>query len=197
MKGFTYAALFLISMVLVLSFSCSKKGIASCSDGTLNQNEVKIDCGGVCSVCQTCTDGIQNQGETGIDCGGPCAKCPIVYPETGIYGKNLLAFRNYDTTMIPGNYSLSAELPAGSKLRVVFSNPPNGRINYVIVSGGNWHVINANDNLTQSFIVNGAIIADKQFIFGDAFFGSTGQAKMEIYENDAATPTWVKYLKWK
>lgn len=221
MKGFKYSFILLAVTILVLLFSCSKKEKASCSDGKLNQDEirtdcggvcapcqtcsdgilnqdeVKIDCGGVCSVCQTCTDGIQNQSETGVDCGGPCGKCPIIYPENGIYGKNLLAYRKYDTTMVSGNYSLAAELSVGSKLRVVFSNPTGQRINYGTVSGGNWQVIYAPDNLIQTFIVNGAIVADKQFVFGDSFFGGIGEAKMEIYENDATTPTWIKYLRWQ
>jgi len=46
----------------------------TCEDGILNQNEIRIDCGGVCPPCPTCSDGIQNQGETGIDCGGPCPR---------------------------------------------------------------------------------------------------------------------------
>ena len=47
----------------------------TCSDGTQNQNETGIDCGGPCDACPTCTDGIQNQDETGIDCGGKCHAC--------------------------------------------------------------------------------------------------------------------------
>ena len=31
---------------------------------------------GLChAVCPTCSDGTQNQGETGVDCGGPCPPC--------------------------------------------------------------------------------------------------------------------------
>lgn len=51
-------------------------GGETCSDGIRNQNEVGIDCGGVCPACQTCSDGIQNQNETGVDCGGVCSACP-------------------------------------------------------------------------------------------------------------------------
>lgn len=47
----------------------------SCHDGIQNQGEVAIDCGSPCPVC-TCTDGIRNQSEVGVDCGGPCTACP-------------------------------------------------------------------------------------------------------------------------
>lgn len=33
----------------------------------------------------TCSDGTQNQGETGIDCGGPCAACAITDADGNVY----------------------------------------------------------------------------------------------------------------
>ncbi len=49
----------------------------TCSDGTQNQGEAGVDCGGPCpTACATCSDGLQNQGETAVDCGGPCLACP-------------------------------------------------------------------------------------------------------------------------
>jgi len=63
----------------------------TCFDEIRNQNELRVDCGGVCAPCEpTCDDGFQNQDEqsaesinninvVGIDCGGencePCATC--------------------------------------------------------------------------------------------------------------------------
>ncbi|MBS1266107.1 MAG: hypothetical protein MAG795_00072 [Candidatus Woesearchaeota archaeon] len=47
----------------------------TCTDNIKNQNEIGVDCGGVCEPCPSCTDGIQNQGEEDIDCGGPCPSC--------------------------------------------------------------------------------------------------------------------------
>ncbi|MBW2991474.1 TIGR02186 family protein [Candidatus Woesearchaeota archaeon] len=62
----------------------------TCSDGVRNQDEVGVDCGGVCggywydNAChstpkqvtpseeETCSDGIKNQDEVGVDCGGVC-----------------------------------------------------------------------------------------------------------------------------
>jgi hypothetical protein len=65
---------------------------ANCNDNIKNQDEVGVDCGGVCGgywydnschstpktnenetlIVETCNDGKQNQDETGIDCGGRC-----------------------------------------------------------------------------------------------------------------------------
>lgn len=65
----------------------------TCFDEVKNQNEFRVDCGGVCPPCEpTCDDGYRNQDEqspetglnpaasvVGIDCGGetcePCATC--------------------------------------------------------------------------------------------------------------------------
>ena len=59
-------------LLIILIDSCKKE---SCFDGTKNQNETNVDCGGVCDVCETCNDGIKNQNETGVDCGGVCNAC--------------------------------------------------------------------------------------------------------------------------
>jgi len=50
-----------------------------CDDGLRNQDEVGVDCGGMCRACpaaETCFDDVQNQDETAIDCGGVCEACP-------------------------------------------------------------------------------------------------------------------------
>ncbi|MFW5865880.1 MAG: hypothetical protein ACOCU6_02180, partial [Nanoarchaeota archaeon] len=74
----------------------------NCSDGIKNQDEIGIDCGGVCNVScisgndfdddesewddaePTCSDGILNQGEQGVDCGGPCPDCVVESCSDGI-----------------------------------------------------------------------------------------------------------------
>ena len=43
----------------------------TCDDGTKNQGETGVDCGGPCTACPTCNDDAQNQVETGKDSGGP------------------------------------------------------------------------------------------------------------------------------
>jgi hypothetical protein len=77
------------------SFDVMQKQITkeSCADGTRNQDETNVDCGGVCTgvngaywydnSCHTspkgttpqpgtCSDGLKNQDETNVDCGGAC-----------------------------------------------------------------------------------------------------------------------------
>ncbi|MCD4666744.1 hypothetical protein K8R47_02965 [archaeon] len=55
---------------------CTFTDYPTCDDKILNQDEILIDCGGICEPCPTCNDGLLNQGEKGIDCGGPCQICP-------------------------------------------------------------------------------------------------------------------------
>lgn len=76
--------LFFVVLATVLLFCGCKK--ETCSDGTQNQNETGIDCGGPCTACPSCNDGIQNQSETSIDCGGPCSVCPTC--SDGIQNQN-------------------------------------------------------------------------------------------------------------
>jgi len=64
----------LVLFALLLLTSCKDE---TCDDGTMNQDETGVDCGGVCDACPTCSDGIKNQGETGVDCGGPCNPCSV------------------------------------------------------------------------------------------------------------------------
>ncbi|MFH1916474.1 MAG: Ig-like domain-containing protein [Nanoarchaeota archaeon] len=47
----------------------------TCFDGLFNQNEINVDCGGVCPPCPLCTDTIKNGRETDIDCGNGCLPC--------------------------------------------------------------------------------------------------------------------------
>jgi hypothetical protein len=47
----------------------------TCSDSVKNGDETRVDCGGSCGACPTCVDGAQNGDETGIDCGGSCKMC--------------------------------------------------------------------------------------------------------------------------
>jgi hypothetical protein len=52
---------------------------ANCFDGTQNNGETGVDCGGGssgCSACPTCADGVKNGDESAVDCGGSCTACP-------------------------------------------------------------------------------------------------------------------------
>jgi photosystem II stability/assembly factor-like uncharacterized protein len=89
----------------VLLISCGKG--PTCSDGKLNQDEIRVDCGGAsCPVCPTCFDGIQNQDEMAVDCGGVCGECPPIWVEitSGVSSPlNEVVFRDASTGFIVGH----------------------------------------------------------------------------------------------
>ncbi|MCH7813754.1 MAG: hypothetical protein IID40_07000, partial [Planctomycetes bacterium] len=51
-----------VDAVLVTSFECDT-GTGSCTDGILNQDELRIDCGGVCPACTCTSDGLCDNGD--------------------------------------------------------------------------------------------------------------------------------------
>ncbi|MBN2802512.1 MAG: hypothetical protein JXR91_05425 [Deltaproteobacteria bacterium] len=55
-------------------------GVSSCSDGTMNNNETGVDCGGSCELQDCCSNGYADihMDETGVDCGGDCGDCGTV-----------------------------------------------------------------------------------------------------------------------
>jgi len=84
--------------------ACTDAGGPTCSDGTKNQDETDVDCGGAtcdpcgvdkacgknedcasklcqggtCVAAPSCNDGVKNASETDVDCGGgQCPACPI------------------------------------------------------------------------------------------------------------------------
>ena len=76
--------LFAVSIVISSCRNEANKIEETCFDEIKNQNELRVDCGGVCPPCEpTCDDGFRNQDEqspetglnpaalvVGIDCGG-------------------------------------------------------------------------------------------------------------------------------
>jgi len=71
-------------------------------------------------ITETCVDGLQNQDEVGIDCGGVCTACAIEYPETGAYGENIL-FGSDTFRLSNRNASMRANIPLGSSLKIEVS----------------------------------------------------------------------------
>lgn len=69
---FNLKCFLLISILSCFILACESE---TCVDGILNQDEVGIDCGGVCAACITCVDGLLNGDEEDIDCGG--SNCPV------------------------------------------------------------------------------------------------------------------------
>jgi len=76
-----------LGILLTLFIACSSNSEnelpqlrSTCNDGTQNQGETGVDCGGPnCEPCPTCDDGIMNGSETEVDCGGDdCSPCQVV-----------------------------------------------------------------------------------------------------------------------
>jgi len=64
-----------------------------------------------------CNDGVKNQDEIDVDCGGVCSPCAIQYPETGAYGKNIL-FGTDTVVITEENSSMKAVIPEGSSVKI-------------------------------------------------------------------------------
>jgi hypothetical protein len=71
---------------------CNACVAATCADNEQNGDEADVDCGGeTCAPCitESCTDRAQNGQETGIDCGGPdCPACVAATCEDGVQNGN-------------------------------------------------------------------------------------------------------------
>lgn len=122
-------------------------------------------------------------------------KTYITYPDTGSHGLNILAedvkvikaYNGHDT--INNFYSMKAELPEGTSLKVVLKK---GLWYYrVIPAPENWIVSNYDGaNRSQVFTVTQSNIANDLRIAVEA-----GEITVEYYENGASVPTRVKQLK--
>ncbi|MCP4246523.1 MAG: hypothetical protein GY778_05690 [bacterium] len=76
-----------VDSVTITSVACS--GVESCSDGILNQDEDRIDCGGVCPACTCTTDGACDNGDfcdgaETCDAFGECAAGTAVDCDDGV-----------------------------------------------------------------------------------------------------------------
>lgn len=118
----------------------------------------------------------------------------ITYPDTGSHGINILAedvkvikaYNGHDT--INNFYSMKAELPEGTSLKVVLKK---GLWYYrVIPAPENWIVSNYDGvNRSQVFTVTQSNIPNDLRIAVEA-----GEITVEYYENGASVPTRVKQL---
>ena len=117
----------------------------------------------------------------------------IVYPEFSNYGENIL-YDDKDTFSLTGSYSMAANLPAGTSIKII--------IKYNTASWGyytmpyppiNWSVTTFDDVNHQQIFTSTApgINSDLKFSFqGPGPVTPT----MEYYENNSVTPTKIKNI---
>lgn len=117
----------------------------------------------------------------------------ITYPETGKHGLNILAeevtsVKANDTIGNPVFYSMKAELPEGTSLKIMLKG---GMWGYVgLPAPENWTVSEYDQTtLSQVFTVTRSGISNDLKINIEA-----GEITVEYYENGATVPTRVKQL---
>lgn len=122
------------------------------------------------------------------------------YPATGSYGENILGLQDgavIDTNNFSNEFSLAAELPAKSSLRIKIKLTSGNYFDDIwwynagYVTG--WSVsIYDEDKNEQEFTVTATeeMTADMELLFS-----GSGSAEIEIYENNSATPT-IKSFSW-
>ena len=126
-------------------------------------------------------------------------KDEIIYPSKGIYGDNIISL---DSTKIISsgngpplyNYSMRAELPLNTSLKVIMKNNSAGGApwSFEMASKTGWSIDNYNTlKNSQQFVAYGQIICDLKMNFY-----SSGAAEIWIYENNDTIPTRVKNIHW-
>ena len=120
----------------------------------------------------------------------------IIYPEKGVYGHNILRMDSIEiiSTSNPNinNYSLRAELPSGTSLKIYMKK---------MYGGGNW-TFGGLQSLGWAMDYNSVNGSVKMYAYGQSvsdadvsFFGSA-VAKIYFYENNDTVPNRIKYISW-
>lgn len=138
----------------------------------------------ICASCnsedETCSDGIRNQDEVQVDCGGVCKSCAIDYPETGAYGANALF--GSDTLSITGEFcSLRANIPEGSSLKIEL-NLLSGDA-WFFSQEQNWATSSFTNN-AQTFTALSSGIADLELV--DINTSNADTILIRYFENGSA-----------
>lgn len=122
----------------------------------------------------------------------------VIYPDTGVYGENIL--RDSAVVILGGNipptnaqtYSLTAVLEEDATLKIVIkANPENIDYYYYGYSTG-WTILPYDERTsTGTYLAFGPVTCNAELRFA-----ASGTATIEIYENDAETPTRTKEISW-
>ncbi len=129
---------------------------------------------------ETCIDGIKNQDEVQIDCGGICSPCAVDYPENGLFGLNLL--HGNDTLVVSGGgNSFKAYIPIGSSLKIEMQSISGAHWGYSLPSNVGWSISGYSPNGIQTFdAINGGNTELKIVKIGTG----NGIALIKYFEND-------------
>ena len=143
---------------------------------------------------ETCSDGIMNQDEIQVDCGGMCSPCPVTYSSTGNYGNNIL-FGNDTLNLTIGNYSFEANVPEGSSLVIEIELISGSEWFYSIDSNG-W-VISSYNAGSQTFTVPNSGGYDLNFSLAYSPDPNVIGGLFNIhYKENGATLTKTKVVIW-
>lgn len=137
-------------LIIAVFASCERE---TCSDGILNNNEIKVDCGGPnCDICPNCYDGILNNGEEQVDCGGEnCEPCQFSWSKVETsFSVNFhdVDFLNESHGFIVGDNGTILESNDGGETWSKISSPYAGAIysihfkdeNLIAIAGGEGSV---------------------------------------------------------
>ncbi len=111
----------------------------------------------------------------------------FIYPETGTYGQNILSLEDNSILNSRKDYSVSAVVPENSSLKIVIKKKI-GDVYHVSTSaiGGEF----SNDFQNSSVIFNATRTGEP--VEFRLYFVSSGNFQIEIYENNAPSPTITK-----
>lgn len=123
----------------------------------------------------------------------------IIYPDNGLYGKNILKIDALDISSSPdGNntfdYSMRAELPDGSSLKVIMNKTMSDPLwGYNSSSRIGWSIDESNEySGSGQLVAYGPVTCDLRI-----FFFEMGSIEIRIYENEAEEPTRIKNIAWE
>jgi hypothetical protein len=121
----------------------------------------------------------------------------ISYPASGKYGINIISLADGATVISNSNYSFSANVGKSAVLKIIMINCSNCALDtwYETLYANKGWIISAynNQTLQQEFNCEANTSADLEM----GFKGSWGTCRIDIFENNAQTPTVSKELIWQ
>jgi hypothetical protein len=120
----------------------------------------------------------------------------VSYPQTGLWGVNILSLIDSTKLNSTDEYSFSAILQSDATLKVIITNLSVDKKSVWFYDDGSINGWSISDYGTtsnnQTFTSQKTGTLDLQMIFS----GSSGSCKIEFYENKSTSPTKSRYLTW-